>query len=195
MPTGYTADIKDGISFEQFVLNCAKAFGACISMRDLPTDTPIPEKFEPRLYNATALKKAVEELCRLENMSESEAITLRTAEHQEAEHSRLKRLDENQNQLKAYRVMLDKVTAWAPPSTDHIELKNFMVKQIQESLKFDDMTKYYSEPTPLLRIHDFMKAKEDKVKADIKYHQEKHAEEVQRTNQRNEWVKLLRSSL
>ena len=24
MPTGYTADIKDGISFEQFVLNCAK---------------------------------------------------------------------------------------------------------------------------------------------------------------------------
>jgi hypothetical protein len=34
MPTGYTDKIKDGISFEEFVLSCARQFGACISMRD-----------------------------------------------------------------------------------------------------------------------------------------------------------------
>lgn len=195
MPTGYTADIKDGISFEEFVLNCAKAFGACISMRDLPSGTPIPQKFQPSLYNATALAKAQEELRRLEDMPEAEAIALRTAEYQEEERSRLKRLEENKKQLEAYRAMLDKVKAWTPPSTEHLELKSFMVKQLEESIKFDDMTKYYSEPTLLLRIHDYMKAKEDKAKADIKYHQEKHAEELQRTEERNLWISQLRESL
>lgn len=33
MPTGYTSSIKDGISFENFVLKCARNFGACIAWR------------------------------------------------------------------------------------------------------------------------------------------------------------------
>ncbi|KKK60691.1 hypothetical protein LCGC14_3021870, partial [marine sediment metagenome] len=31
MPTGYTACIKDGISFEKFVMQCARAMGACVT--------------------------------------------------------------------------------------------------------------------------------------------------------------------
>ena len=47
MPTGYTAPIKDGISFNDFMWGCARAFGALIMMRDDPPGTPIPERFEP----------------------------------------------------------------------------------------------------------------------------------------------------
>jgi hypothetical protein len=36
MPTGYTAAIKDGISFEKFVWDCARGMGALVMMRDEP---------------------------------------------------------------------------------------------------------------------------------------------------------------
>lgn len=36
MPTGYTADIKDGIDFKTYAMNCARAFGACVMLRDEP---------------------------------------------------------------------------------------------------------------------------------------------------------------
>lgn len=36
MPSCYTSDIADGkdVSFNDFVLKCARAFGACIEQRD-----------------------------------------------------------------------------------------------------------------------------------------------------------------
>ena len=43
MPTGYTAKIVDGQSFPDYVKTCLRAMGVCVSMRDLPMDTPIPE--------------------------------------------------------------------------------------------------------------------------------------------------------
>lgn len=52
MPTGYTANVPDGITFEQFVWQCARGMGALVMMRDEPTGAPIPERFEPSDYNA-----------------------------------------------------------------------------------------------------------------------------------------------
>ena len=34
MPTGYTYKIGEGASFKEFVMACARAFGACVEMRD-----------------------------------------------------------------------------------------------------------------------------------------------------------------
>jgi len=38
MPSGFTSDIYDGkkITFKDFTLKCARAFGACIHLRDDP---------------------------------------------------------------------------------------------------------------------------------------------------------------
>lgn len=59
MPTGYTADIQNDITFQQFALNCACAFGACISLRDEPAGTQIQEVFEPdiKYYDKNIEKK------------------------------------------------------------------------------------------------------------------------------------------
>ena len=65
MPTGYTAAVKDGITFEQFAWSCARAFGALIDMRDSPTGAPIPQRFEPSQYNAVEAEKASAEIERL----------------------------------------------------------------------------------------------------------------------------------
>ena len=40
MPTGYTHELHEGeeISFEKFVMSCARAFGALVLMRDVLGD-------------------------------------------------------------------------------------------------------------------------------------------------------------
>jgi hypothetical protein len=49
MPTGYTAAVADGTitEFPDFAMQCARAFGTLVLMRDEPQDAAIPEKFEP----------------------------------------------------------------------------------------------------------------------------------------------------
>ncbi len=58
MPTGYTADIAKGITFQQYAWSCARAFGALVMMRDEPSDAPIPEAFTPSDYHVKALAEA-----------------------------------------------------------------------------------------------------------------------------------------
>lgn len=57
MPTGYTWDIKDEITFEQFIMNCARAFGALVEMRDEPRDKKIPDELKPSDYHNKELSK------------------------------------------------------------------------------------------------------------------------------------------
>ena len=71
MPTGYTCDVVSGKidTFEKFALQCARAFGATITMRDDPFDAPIPEKFEPSDYNLKRLIEVKHELKRLQSLT------------------------------------------------------------------------------------------------------------------------------
>jgi len=195
MPTGYTADIKDGISFEQFALNCAKAFGACITMRDLPSDAPIPEEFEPSNYHADRLAEARRQLALYEAMLPEDAAQLSAAEYRDAEHSREKRLRDNLDTLESYREMLDRARIWIAPTKDHDGLKEFMIKQIEDSIEWDDSTEYLNKPTPVLSATDWLEAKKAKALKNIEYHKEENAKELQRTAERNQWVRLLRESL
>lgn len=73
MPTGYTAAIADGISFTNYAMGCARAFGALIEMRDEPSDAPIPEEFKPSTYHLEELQKAQKKLHNLCKMSFGEA--------------------------------------------------------------------------------------------------------------------------
>lgn len=195
MPTGYTDTVKDGISFEQFALGCAKAFGACISMRDLPSHAPIPEEFEASTYHAKKLAEARETLLAYEGMSIQEASQASRIEYREAEKNRKHRLQENLNQLECYRGMLEQVHTWTAPSEEHNGLKEFMLKQLRDSLAFDDSTKYLSEPTPLLSAADWLGGKKSQAIKDIEYHKQHDADEIKRTAERNLWVRQLRESL
>lgn len=95
MPTIYTSDIRDGISFKTFALNCARAFGACVEIRDEPGGgEKIPEAFKASDYH---LKKAIEDcnkLLVLNNMTPAEAEREALAAWQQAEKYRLAKLEE-----------------------------------------------------------------------------------------------------
>ncbi len=53
MPTGYTQAIVDNpnLSFKSFVLQCSRAFGALVTMRDDDNNAPIPDEIKPDDYH------------------------------------------------------------------------------------------------------------------------------------------------
>ena len=48
-------------------MDCARAFGACIMMRDESVDAPIPEEFKPSTYHIEELEKAKSDLKKVSN--------------------------------------------------------------------------------------------------------------------------------
>lgn len=195
MPSGYTADIATkNITFEQFTMRCARQFGALILMRDEPMDAPIPDEFQPGDYHTKQLADIQVRLDALKAMSPAEL-------EQQADANFQKQLEEY-NTCKTYRselatkytTLLAQVMLWKPPTPEHFDLKEFMVKQLQDSLDMDcDMT-YVSVPVRLTgeQWHNQQFAQLTK---NCIYHTEENKKEVERTNNRNTWIKALRDSL
>lgn len=194
MPTGYTASIAEGISFKDFVMQCSRAMGALVMMRDEPFDAPIPERFEPSSYHAERLADAEKDLAWYMNMADSEAERERLKEFEASMDSREKCI-KSANELRAkYEAMRQQVAAWEPPTPDHEGLRDFMLQQIDESIKFDCNTSYYGEPE-LYSTRGWRDIKIMKARRDIEYHTAEQAKEVEHTEQRNAWLKALRDSL
>ena len=196
MSTGYTSAIKDGISFEDFALHCARAFGALISLRDDPHDTPIPDEIKPSDFYKEQLEEAEEELNKLIDITEAEADETAVREYEAEVQSNKDRINEK-NQLKLkYTSMLKEVNNWNPPTSDHEELKSFMQRQITASIEWDCDTSYYEEYTPTKQIGvEWLASYKKRLEQDIKRYTKKYAEEVERCAGRTEWVQALKKSL
>lgn len=195
MPTGYTAAIKDGITFEKFALDCARAFGACVSMREEPSDAAIPDVFEPSDYHLKKMAAAQERLSMLEQMTEAAANRSAHKEWDEAETRRAMAIAEKGALRAKYEAMLKKATEWVPPTPDHKGLSDFMIEQIKSSLDWDCDTSYYDKPTPRLSGAAWLTQAKEKEARDIEYHRKNYAEEVDRCASRTEWVRALRAAL
>lgn len=196
MPTGYTAAIKDGITFRQFAMNCARAFGATITMRDDGGDgSNIPERFEPSDYHLKELRKAQNELAVLSAMTPEDVAKRASEDYEAAEARRLETLREKRELRAKYEAMLAEVKAWKTPTPDHIQFRNFMLEQIGSSIDFDCGESYYDKPTQRLTPEEWLLGRRSKIEGDIDYHTKNYAEEVERTEKRNAWIKALRDSL
>lgn len=197
MPTGYTSEIEKGISFEKFVMRCARAFGALIMMRDESMDAKIPI-FKPSTYCRTALTSVKKRLKNIRNKKVGEMLDLSAKEaakdfkqekvYHEETIQKYRKLE------KQYRKMLDKVFQWQPPTADHEGLKKFMIEQIEDSIRGDCSTEHMREPELLTPEKHFGK-KLEKIAWDFAYYQKGWAEELERTRGRNKWVKDLVKSL
>lgn len=94
--------------------------------------------------------------------------------------------------------MLNKVISYIPPSEDHENFKNFMVEQLESTLKHDGSYSYYEKELAKLKLQSAEELKEKtiaRLQDDIKYHSEGYAKEVEGVNGRNLWIKQLRDSL
>jgi hypothetical protein len=198
MPTGYTAAITEGATFQEFILSCARAFGACITMRDDPSDAPIPDAFEPSPYYRDAVAKCERDLAELETLSLDEAQRRAEAERSERLLDAERGIAKEEADQAAYESMLRQVEAWVPPTSDHGGLKKFMRDQI--ALSIGSGSDYYSrEREKWQRVRPngvTWKARSKTDLMDALERARKHyAEEVERTNGRTQWVRALRESL
>lgn len=193
MPTGYTADIAKGITFEQYAMSCARAFGALVMMRDEPSDAPIPDAFAPSDYHARAIveaRKKLHDLCLLDGPDLLAAHTAAVKEWQDGVDRRER---EAQELRQKYEAMLAKAKAYRPPTPDHQKFAEFMVEQIEQSIDFD--CKVYRPD----RVTDdpirWRNLQIEAAKSNIAYHEKEHQKEIERTASRNKWIADLRSSL
>lgn len=197
MPTGYTHDVAEGkvITIKDFAMSCARAFGALISMRDEPMDAEIPEAFEVPTYYAEQVTKHEAKLHKLRSMSPAEAQAACQASHRAELRAWASRCDDRAMKLVRYQSMLQQVEAWAVPTLEHIELRDFMAEQIATSVKYD-CEPWSGEQMPVLqRWPDWLRQQIAKAEWDVAYYRENRAKEVARMKSRNEWLSALRGSL
>lgn len=191
MPTGYTVGIEDGkiSNLADFAMTCARAFGALISMRDDPMNAAIPDKIEPSSYYKDSLTKSKKELADLEARTDEdwEVAYKRYCDKQAAEYA--ERLAESDAVKCRYAKIKTEVEAWKPPSSDHIELKKFMLQQIEVSTIYEP-TKPSEEPFNDWKNNEVMRTVQN-----IEISRKSLDEEIARANERSDWVKLLRQSL
>lgn len=196
MPTGYTAKIKDGIEFKEFALDCARAFGACIELRDEGGGGElIPDEFQPSSYSKEAADRAREQLKSIIAMTDEEKENAAICAYEEAEDARIKALSEKAELRVKYEEMLDSVLKWKIPTVEHRGLRDFMIEQIKTSIDFDCGGDYYKTPTQKIGADEWFSGEVDRLEESIRRHEENYVEEVERAKARSEWVMALKESL
>lgn len=200
MATGYTADIKDGISFNKFVWRCARAFGALIHMRDhsLGDKLSYPEYDN---YYEEKLNAAKQELLEVKNTTDEQILKEIDIEFNKTQASLEAGLNEMIDLKSKYEKMLDQVNKWVPPSQDHVGLKKFMIEQITSSIEFDCSDDYINRRKAELlslkkeSISKYKKNKIDHIKHDIEYYSKEHEKNVQNVESKIKWLNDLKESV
>jgi len=195
MPSGYTAAIAKGITFKEYALGCARAFGALVLMRDEPNDAPIPERFEPTDYHTNALTNASDRLVQLRLMSPDECALAAEKDFEAVRQKRAAAVAEKTELRNKYNAILAQAMQWEPPTPAHVEYKNFMVKQLRDSIEWDCDTSYDDESLIQLSGSEWLAGQIAAAEREIEYHKAQHLKEVRLTNERNDWIKALRDAL
>lgn len=193
MPSAYTNELYHGAQpFPDFVLRCARAMGALITMRDDPLDAPIPEQFAVSDWWQTRINDARDALTKAETITleESEALASTSNTAQRRLHDDLvARIDARRDR---YKAMLDQVAAWEPPTADHLGLKEFMLEQLTSSLGFDA---WVPAPPTEQSAAEFRETALSRAREAVAKATRDLTEETERVRQRNEWITALRASL
>jgi hypothetical protein len=191
MPTGYTTDIYNGkdVSFKDFALNCARAFGACVMQRDDPAGEK-PKVQPVESYHTKALKK----LGKFKKPSKKQFETF--IKRSIADNKKI--INKKKTLENAYSKMIYKATIWTPPTTEHEALKDFMIKQLVESKQWDcGLDHYESELVSLsvMTYEDYIERQKQMYINNCKYHEEHLIKDIDLIKQRNKWIEDLQNSL
>jgi len=199
MPTGYTASIvsDDGVDFNGFVLNCARAFGALISLKEEDHNIEIPDEIKPNVsFYEEKLKEAEARLKKLSKMKISAAKVIAQKEFEKGLLWTIKSLREKIADREKYDAILQQVLLWVPPTKDHENLKSFMIDQINSSIKWDCSLGLSDTVEPkALTGKEWMKFERDTCKRDIEFYTEQLNSEVNGSLEKTMWIQQLKQSL
>jgi hypothetical protein len=197
MPTGYTSEIYEGkeVSGKKFIMDCARAFGACIMMRDEPNNAEIPEEFKPSTYHKEQIERGKSELKKYQDMTIEEAQNFIDEEYETTIKNNKEQIKNKMDLRNRYLNTLSEVMEWQTPTEDHINLKEFAIKQLKESIDFDCGVSYYNKEVVKYSPEEWLDIKINSCLRDIEYHTKENNAEIKRVTERNKWIKDLRNSL
>ena len=195
MPTGYTADVGDGkvTDFRTFALRCARAFGATTMQRDSSIDV-LPQRREESTFYAEHVAEGEAEIARLAALSEAEAQRERDAEVEEVCTRNGRWRAEKDEKRRRYESMLVAVRRWEAPTPDHVEMKEFMAKQLAESIEFDCHELSVGEPESVTAV-EWLMAKRVTAAEALAYDVKSLQRERERVTNANSWIDALYESL
>lgn len=186
---------NDNVSFKDFALRCARNFGALIDMRDEPLDAPIPERFEVDEYYRKDYERAKADYEKfIANPPTDEYVEKRYNEYVAKETERAEKEDRKRRIIQArYEVMLVKVRKWVPPTSEHENLKNFMIQQLENGLKWD----CHEYEVNILNREEWVETffSPGSFRRRMYACLEDYRKESLRVEERNRWLKALRESL
>lgn len=187
--------MENGQDFNTFIMQCARAFGAFVEMRDEPLDAPIPEKLTPASHYEDSVKKAIQRGSDLMSMTPTEQLEFGMKERVEYIERTKGYLEKNRRENANLDAMNEKVKAWQPPTKAHIELKNFMLQQISISRSIGDYWKKELEQAEKKEPLTYWSEAVAQATKDVTYYREQRDKELARFYERNEWIAQLRNSL
>jgi len=190
---GYTCNVPDGQSFEDFVLTCAKAIGYFITQRD--SDNPKVEKPKLKTYYKLAVEEAEKELINLEALSPTErqkqCENYNNGNIKSIEDSK-KRYEKSLADIKALENMRTKVEAWKAGDEKYKALRDFMITQLNDTIKFDTPSKkdfvLERKNLKILLTDQWYEMKKATVKQEIKYYGKHWEEEQQNHKEKCEYL-------
>jgi hypothetical protein len=141
-------------------------------------------------YYDRSLERARKTLDELDGISREECEERAVAAHKKALAEWQDRESRREIENGRYAAMREKVLAWNPPSDDHLEMKNFMLQQIEKS--FDN---YKNDPPTPMTGAEWLGEQVRHAQHNIEYQTKARADEIKRVEGRNRWVRLLRESL
>jgi hypothetical protein len=196
MPTGYTADVQSGkiTTLAEYAMICARAFSACVMMRDDPLGPEIPE-FEPSTHCRDEMEKAKADLAAWQGMTETQRIEMQAREYAETVKYAEEQIAEINEQRRRYESMLAKAMAFVPPTSEHEGLARFMVDQLEDSIRFDCDTKYWDEMKRTIPFDEWQQRTTGRLLRDVEFYADEWQKEQQRTRSRNKLVRALKQAV
>jgi len=184
MPTEYTEDLYKGknVTFEEFVMKCAEAFEE-LTMID---EDGAKEILDWHLRELENLNKRLSEI---KSWNEEQAEQKAKKEYQEA----IQDFRQNTYICKRYKEMLNQVQKWIPPTSDHEDLKQFMIEQLEKSIEMDCGHNLH-EPKCLSGA-EYKQEELRKTYDAIKYHRKSFKEIVKQIQRKRDWIYTLEESL
>lgn len=196
MTTGYTAPIYDGkpITFEQFVMRCARGMMPLVGMRDCGLDAEIPQKLTPSDYHETEIAAAKAELAAAEAMTDADADHAAAWDYEQEKRLRTEAILKRADLRGRYREMLSRVSAWQAPTPHHECLKQFMIGQLEDAEAHDCADFVWSAPKRKTGA-EYRAERIENARANIARHERELAQERENCDASNAWLAALRASL
>jgi hypothetical protein len=196
----YTAKIEEGINLKEYAGLCAKAFGYCIDLRDSPFDGELPKSFKPCPDSKIEYRRQLTTIEVLGELLVAEALKKSKAEFNMKIFHYKQSIEIAMDRVDKYSNMLKKVKSWKPPTENHINLKTFMIEQLEQSIEFEDVTYHRLELEKVLSRgfssgHRWRELQIKEAEKEAEYYKKDYIKEVNRCRASNTWLRQLRESL